>query len=162
MIGFLCSALPEAYASRVSAFRQGLNETGFGEGRNLVIEYRWAERKYDRLPAMAADLVRRSVSVIVAITTPAALIAKTATTDLPIIFEVGTDPVDLGLVASLNRPGGNLTGVSLLNVELEPKRLEFRQSGESTPYTRRNPPDDSGQDSAAGNSGLGGPFSELL
>jgi putative tryptophan/tyrosine transport system substrate-binding protein len=125
LIGFLCSASPEAYDSRVDAFRQGLNEAGYIAGRNVAIEYRWAEGDYDRLPAMAAELVRHQVAAIAAITTPAALAAKSATTAIPIIFEMGTDPVDLGLVASLNRPGGNLTGVSLLNVELGPKRLEL-------------------------------------
>jgi putative ABC transport system substrate-binding protein len=125
VVGFLCSATPEAYASRLSAFHKGLGEAGFTENRNVAIEYRWAQGNYDLLPAMMVDLVRRPSSVIVAITTPAALAAKAATTDIPIIFETGTDPVELGLVASLNRPGGNLTGVSLLNVELGSKRLEL-------------------------------------
>ena len=124
VVGFLCSATPEAYASRLSAFHKGLGEAGFTENRNVAIEYRWAQGNYDLLPAMMADLVRRPLNVIVAITTPA-LAAKAAATDIPIIFEMGTDPVELGLVASLNRPGGNLTGVSLLNVELGSKRLEL-------------------------------------
>jgi putative ABC transport system substrate-binding protein len=125
VVGFLCSATPEAYASRLTAFHKGLGEAGFTENRNVAIEYRWAQGNYDLLPAMMADLVRRPLNVIVAITTPAALAAKAAATDIPIIFEMGTDPVELGLVASLNRPGGNLTGVSLLNVELGSKRLEL-------------------------------------
>jgi putative tryptophan/tyrosine transport system substrate-binding protein len=125
VIGFLSSPSPEAYASRVAAFRQGLNDVGYVGGRDVAIEYRWAGGSYNRLPAMATDLVRRQVTVIVAITTPAAIAAKAATATIPIIFEMGTDPVEAGLVASLNRPGGNLTGVSLLNVELAPKRLEL-------------------------------------
>ena len=125
VIGFISSTAPEPYADRVAAFRRGLDEAGFAEGRNVAIEYRWAEGDYARLPAMAAELVDRRANVIVAITTPAALAAKAATATIPVVFEMGTDPVEVGLVASLSHPGGNLTGVSLLNVELAPKRLEL-------------------------------------
>jgi len=125
VIGLLGSTSANTYASRVTSIRQGLRETGFIEGENVTIEYRWAEGQYDRLPAMAADLVRSGVDVILAITTPAAVAAKEATTTVPIVFEVGADPVKLGLVASLSQPGSNLTGVSLLNVELGAKRLEL-------------------------------------
>jgi putative tryptophan/tyrosine transport system substrate-binding protein len=125
VIGFLSSTSPEAYASRVDAFRQGLNEAGFAEGRDVAIEYRWADGHYDQLASMATDLVSSRVTVIAAITTPAALAAKAATATIPIVFEMGTDPVEAGLVTSLSHPGGNLTGVSLLNVELVPKRLQL-------------------------------------
>ncbi len=126
VIGYLSFASPGGLASVVAALRQGLNETGYVEGQNLAIEYRWADGSYDRLPALAADLVGRNVDVIITEGGSfSALAAKNATSTIPIVFVSGDDPVELGLVASLARPGGNLTGVSILVVELMPKRFEL-------------------------------------
>jgi putative ABC transport system substrate-binding protein len=123
MIGFLSSASPGPYAPFVSAFHKGLKEAGYVEGNNVAIEYRWAEGEYDRLPAMAADLVRGRVTVIAAIGTPAALVAKAANTTIPMVFVVVEDPAKLGLVASLNRPDSNATGVNFFVAELGSKQL---------------------------------------
>ena len=125
MIGYLGVGVPSTSASSVAGFRQGLSETGYVDGQNLTIEYVWAEGRFDRMPALAADLVGRKVDVIVAGADPAARAAKNATSTIPIVFIAGDDPVRQGLVANLARPGGNLTGVSFLIIELNPKRFEL-------------------------------------
>ena len=123
MVGWLDGQAPESVRERLPAFRKGLAETGYVEGRNVIVEYRWAENDNDRLSALAADLVRRHVAVIVAATTSSALAAKAATQTIPIVFNMGSDPIALGLVTSLNRPTGNLTGVAILAADMAPKRL---------------------------------------
>jgi ABC-type uncharacterized transport system substrate-binding protein len=126
VIGFLASASPDAYTIRLRAFHEGLKQAGYAEGQNVKIEYRWAEAQNDRLPILADQLVRLRVSVIVAAGgTASALAAKATTASIPIVFGIAADPVAIGLVASLNRPGGNVTGVTSLNVEVGPKRLEL-------------------------------------
>ena len=123
VIGFLRSTTAESASHLVNAFRQGLGEVGFAEGQNVTIEYRWADHRADRIPALAADLVRRRVAVILAADSRSALACKNATADIPIVFVFGDDPVRLGLVSSLARPEGNITGVSFVNTELTTKRL---------------------------------------
>jgi putative ABC transport system substrate-binding protein len=126
VVGFLNSGSRELFAARVAAFHQGLNDTGFVEGRNVAIEYQWAQGQYDRLPMLAADLVRRQVAVIAATGgIPSALAAKAATSTIPIVFVAGSDPIKFGVVTSLSRPDGNLTGLTVFTSELVPKRLEL-------------------------------------
>jgi putative ABC transport system substrate-binding protein len=126
VIGYLSTeSADDDYKNNIVPFLQGLKETGYVDGQNVAIEYRWAENQYDRLPALAADLVRRRVALILASGTPATLAAKATTTTIPIVFGTGGDPVELGLIASLNRPGGNLTGSAILTAELAPKQLQL-------------------------------------
>lgn len=125
VIGLLLGVSQEAYTTRLAAFRQGLKKEGFVEGENVAIEFRSAGGDYDRLPMLAAELVRRRVSVIAAMGTPSVVSAQAATATIPIVFEVAVDPVEAGFVTSLSRPGGNLTGVTNLNVEIGPKQLEL-------------------------------------
>jgi putative ABC transport system substrate-binding protein len=133
VLGFLCGGSPESDAFRVAAIRQGLNETGYVEGRNVAFEYRWAEDHNERLPALAADLARRRVAVIATSGTPSAIAAKAASTTIPIVFATGGDPIALGLVASLSRPGGNMTGANFLGGTLIANQFEVLH--ETTPKT---------------------------
>ena len=125
VIGYMDTASASTTANLVEAFRRGLSAAGYDEGRNVVIEYRWADGDYDKLPALAAELVRLQVATIATINTPTVLAAKAATQTIPIVFGVGVDPIKFGLVASLNRPGGNLTGVTQLNIEMEAKQVQL-------------------------------------
>src|SRR5262249_21835649 len=125
IIGILGSSTADDYGPMVAAFRNGLNETGYVEGKNVSFEYAWADNHYDRLPALAAGLTQRGVKVILAAATPSALAAKSATSIIPIVFAIGGDPVRTGLVSSLNSPGGNITGAAHVNVDTAPKRLEL-------------------------------------
>ena len=125
VVGYISAAAPDDYTDLVQAFREGLGDTRYVEGQNVSIEYRWAEGHYDRLPALASDLVGHQVTAIAATSTPVALAAKAATAKVPIVFTIGGDPVQVGLVSNLSRPDGNLTGVTRFNVELGPKRLEL-------------------------------------
>src|SRR5262249_58501153 len=125
VVGYLSATSRDGGEERAAAFRRGLQESGYVDGQNVAIEYHWADEQVDRLPAMAADLVKRHVTVIATGTTPAVLAAQAATTTIPIVFEMGSDPVRLGLVANLNQPGGNVTGVTNLIVEVTQKRLEL-------------------------------------
>lgn len=125
VIGYLGVRSPAADAPFIAAFHEGLNEAGFTDGKNVTIEFRSAQNNYGQLPALAAELVQRGVNVIVATSTPAALVAKAATETIPIVFETGSDPVNIGLVSSLNQPGGNVTGVTQMNIIITPKRLEL-------------------------------------
>src|SRR5215475_13124093 len=134
VVGFINAATAQSYKQQVAAFLKGLEESGYIDGKNVTIEYRWADERHDRLPAMAADLVHRQVAVIVATSSPAAVAAKAATTVIPIIFETGADPIKIGLVTNLSRPGGNVTGVTQSNVDMAPKRLQLLR--ELLPMTR--------------------------
>jgi len=125
VVGFLDGASADGRAVPIAAFRRGLKEAGYVEGQNVAIEFRFAENQYDRLSALASDLVRRQVTVMAALGTPAVLAAKATTSKIPIVFVIGDDPIKIGVVASLNRPGGNLTGVTTLASEVGPKRLEL-------------------------------------
>jgi putative tryptophan/tyrosine transport system substrate-binding protein len=125
LIGFVNSSSLQAYEPQLGAFLKGLGDAGYVVGRNVAIEYRWANGENDRLPSLVADLIKRRVAVIVATTTPAALAVKAATTTIPVVFETGADPITVGLVASLNHPGGNFTGVTQTNAEITPKRLQL-------------------------------------
>jgi putative ABC transport system substrate-binding protein len=125
VVGYVGAVSPEAGAATVAAFRSGLLEAGYVEGRNVAVEYRWPDNQYDRLPALIDDLVGRQVAAIVVMTTVGAMAVKAATKSIPVVFLVGTDPVEIGLVASLSRPGGNLTGVSSLSATVAAKRIEL-------------------------------------
>ena len=143
VVGFLGGPSAAPYARYVAAVHQGLKEVGYVEHQNVAMEYRWADGQYDRLPAMASDLVSRHVAVIVPIGgAPATLAAKAATSTIPIVFNLGADPIRLGLVSNLNRPGGNITGIAMMTLEIETKRLELLHGPHiirSPLFTRSNP-----------------------